>query len=338
MKIKKLAYRAETYVFILFILFVFIVQFRSGVFFTGNNIVGILRSMIVPLTYALCAYLALISTGPDVSFPMIAALSTFLSIEIITNIGYEGPIILVYLIAMGFGLLMGMVNGFIIAKYNFPSLIVTLATSAIFTGLLFGTFEAMRRDLPSIMLDFGRTSLIHNPIINMENIQIRLPYAMLIVVALYLIAYFVLNKTMVGRSVFAVGGDEISAERAGFKVPAIRFGVFAVNGVIAAIAGVSYSVMTPMFFPVEFPGTEMIVIAAVVLGGTSLRGGHGTLIGCILGTLLLTTMSNSLILLGVPAYYQRLVIGIVIVIGTATSAILSDKTLFRRNKKVLTAK
>jgi simple sugar transport system permease protein len=254
MSIKKLAFQAETYVFILIIIFMVVVQSVSGVFFTGNNIVGILRSMIVPLTYALCAYLALVSTGPDVSFPMIAALSTFLSIEIITNIGFEGSILVVYLIAMGFGLLMGMFNGIIIAKFNFPSLIVTLATSAIFTGILFGTFGAMRRDLPPIMLEFGRTSLIHNPLLDLSNIQVRLPYAMIFAVILYIIAFFVLNKTMIGRGVFAVGGDEIAAERAGFSVPAIRFGVFAVNGVIAAIAGVSYTVMTPMFFPVEFSG------------------------------------------------------------------------------------
>lgn len=332
MKLKKLATRPESFVLVIILLLSLFIQFRSGLFFTNNNIVDILRSMVIPLIYALCAYLAFVSTGPDVSFPMIAALSSYLATDITIKSGFDGPVIVVYLIGIAFGMIMGAVNGIIIVKFKFPSLIVTLATSSIYTGILFGVFEAGRMDLPENMLNFGKLSILS--VTNEKaGLSSSLPATITIAVVLYLIAYLMLNKTMIGRSVFAVGGDEISAERAGFNVSAVRFGVFVINGGLAAIAGVCYTVMNYKYLPVEFAGGEMVVIAAVILGGTRLTGGFGTLTGCILGTLLLTMVSNSLILLGIPVYYQKIVLGIIIVIGTALSVMSSHKNMFRRKKK-----
>lgn len=305
--------------FIIIVVLSLLIQLRSGLFFTNNNIVDILRSMIVPLIYALCAYLAFVSTGPDVSFPLIAALSGYLATQITISTGYDGPIIVVFLIAIVFGVLMGAINGLIIVLFKFPSLIVTLATSSMFTGILFGVFEASRMDLPENMLNFGRAALLS--VKNEETgLGSTLPVTFLIVVGLYILAYLILNKTLIGRSVFAVGGDEVSAERAGFHVKRIRFGVFAVNGGLAAVAGMCYTVMNLKYLPGEFSGAEMVVIAAVILGGTRMTGGFGTLTGCILGTLLLTMVTNSLILVGIPVYYQKICVGAIIVLGTAMSA------------------
>ena len=136
------------------------IQLRSGLFFTNNNIVDIARSMIVPSIYALCAFLAFISTGPDVSFPLIAALSSYLAIMLTYKTGYDGPWIFVFLVGMLFGGIMGALNGFIIVKYKFPSLIVTLGTSSIFSGILLGAFEAERMELPQTLQRFGKVSLL----------------------------------------------------------------------------------------------------------------------------------------------------------------------------------
>ncbi len=312
--------RPEFFVLLTIILLSLFIQFKSGVFFTNNNIVDILRSMIVPGMFALCAYLGFISTGPDISFPLIAALSSYIATEFVFATGYNGPIIVVFLIAIVCGLLMGAVNGFIIAKYKFPSLIVTLATTSIFSGILLGVFQAGRVNLPPVMQEFGRNSLISvvNPVTGLGS---ALPMTFLIFIGIYLAAYLVLNFTMIGRGVYAVGGDETSAERAGFNVKRIQFGVFTINGGIAAIAGVCYSAQSMFFLPTEFAGMEMIVIAAVILGGTRLMGGVGTLTGCILGTLLITIISNSLILVGAPITWQRFIIGAIIIAGTAISVI-----------------
>ena len=317
--VKKLTSRAESYVFVIILVLSAVIQLRSGLFYSNNNIVDIVRSMIVPLIYALCAYLAFVSTGPDVSFPLIAALSSYLATEIALKTGYDGPVILVFIIAVFFGLLMGAVNGLIIVKFNFPSLIVTLATSSMYSGILFGVFEASRMDLPENMYNYGKASLlsVKNATTGLGS---TLPTTFLIVVGLYIAAYLVLNHTMAGRGVFALGGDEVSAQRAGFNTKLIRFGVFTVNGGLAAIAGVCYTVMSLKYLPAEFAGGEMVVIAAVILGGTRMSGGFGTLTGCVLGTMLLTMVTNSLILVGIPVYFQKVFIGAFIVIGTALSA------------------
>ena len=101
----------------------------------------------------------------------------------------------------------------------------------------------------------------------------------------------------------------MSADRAGFNVNAIRFGVFVINGCVAALAGLSYATMTLHYLPAEYSGGEMVVIAAIVLGGAKLTGGVGTLRGCLLGTLLLSMVTNSLILVGISINWQKVFIG-----------------------------
>ena len=334
-KMKKVMKRSEFYVFLIILILSAVIQARSGQFYTNHNIVDIARSMIVPLIYALCAFLAFISTGPDVSFPLIAALSSYLAIQVTYRVGYNGPWILVYFVGMVFGALMGALNGFIITKFKFPSLIVTLGTSSIFSGLLLGTFEAARLDLPETLERFGRGILLK--VTNASTgLGAALPMTFLIVVVLYIVAYFVLNYTLVGRGVFAVGGDEISAERAGFNVNHIRFGLFVINGMLASIGGLTYAINSMRYLPTEFSGAEMNVIAAIILGGTRMNGGVGSLTGCVLGTLLLTMVTNSLILLGVNVYWQKAFIGAIIIIGTAVSMMQSHgglKSIFRIGKK-----
>lgn len=336
-KLTKYILRPEFYVLSFIVLLSLYIQLESGQFFTNNNIVDLMRAMTVPLIYAICAYLAFISTGPDVSFPLIAALSAYLATEFVFVTGYSGPIIVVFLVAIFFGLLMGAINGFIIAKYNFPALIVTLGTTSVFSGILLGVFEAGRIGLPEVMLEFGNKSIL--TVTNSgSGLGSSLPYTFLIAIGLYVIAYLILNYTIAGRGVYAVGGDETSAERAGFSVKKTRFWVFTINGGVAAIAGVCYSIESSYLLPTEFAGVEMIVIAAVILGGTRLLGGVGTLTGTFLGTLLLTMVANSLILVGVPIYWQKFIIGAIIIIGTAASVIEISNNKKKKKKNQNTDK
>ena len=313
---KRLIKQTEFYVFLIIVVLSLVIQARSGLFFANNNIVDLLRSMIVPSIYAICALLAFVSTGPDVSFPLIAALSSYLALTVTNSLGLDGaPWIITFIIGIVFGCIMGALNGIIIVKYKFPSLIVTLGTSSIFSGILLGAFEAERMDLPANLAAFGKASLL--TVKNAKSgLGSTLPMTFVIMIVIYIIAYLILNKTVVGRGVYAIGGDEVSAERAGFNVKGIRFGIFVVNGGIAAVVSMRY-------LPTEYAGGEMIVIAAIILGGTRMTGGIGTLKGCLLGTLLLTMVSNSLILLGISVYWQKVFIGAIIIIGTAISAIQS---------------
>lgn len=328
-KILRKLKRSEFFVFVIIIALSLSIQLRSGLFFTSNNIVDIIRSIIVNGIYAVIALLSFISTGPDVSFPLVAALSSYLAVQWASNVGYEGPVLVPFLLAMLAGLLMGAINGLIIAKYEFPSLIVTLATSSIFSGILFGFFEAGRMTLPGSLNRFAKAKLLE-VVDARSGLGSTLPYTFLILVAVYIVAYLVLNKTTLGRGIYAVGGDQVAAERAGFNVPLIRFGVFAINGLLAGLAGMCYTVMSQRLLPVEFAGTEMIIIAAVVLGGTRLVGGVGSLTGCVLGTILLTMVTNSLILLGIPVNWQRIFIGLIIILGTAIANISGGRRKGKR--------
>lgn len=321
-RIKKLKNSSELYVLLTILVLICFIQLRSGLFFASNNLVDLMRSMIVPSLYALCAFLAFISTGPDISFPLIAAVSGYLATILTESLSL--PLVASFAVAIAAGILMGALNGFIIVRYHFPSLIVTVGTTSIFNGILLGVLNAKRIALPTPMLDFGR-SILFSVKDAKTGFGSNLPTAFLFVPIVFLIVYLVLNYTMIGRGVYAIGGDEVSAERAGFNVKAIRLGVFCAIGAIAAIAGVIYTCISQRFLPTEFAGSEMMAIAAVVLGGTRMKGGVGTLTGCVLGTLLITMVSNSLIMLGISVYWQRVFVGIIIIAGTGVSVMRSNR-------------
>lgn len=329
---KAILKQTEFYVFCIIIVFALIIQIRSGQFFTSNNLMDLVRSMIIPGIYAICALLSFVSTGADVSFPLIAALSAYIAVTLGNS--YDLGVAPIFLIAIAVGCLIGCVNGFFIVKYRFNSLIVTLGTSSICSGILFGAFEAGRTELPDKLYRFSKINIA--TVTNEKSgLSSSLPSVFLIMVVLYIAAYLILNYTMAGRSVYVVGGDEVSAERVGIRVGKVRFLIFVVNGGIAAIAGLCYAMMSYFYLPNEYAGEEMLVIAAVILGGTRMTGGIGTLRGCLLGTLLLTMVSNSLILLGISVYWEKVFIGAIIIIGTAVSAmqtLRASKTAVRKKE------
>lgn len=297
---------------------------QSGLFFLPNNLVDLLRSIIVNSIYALCAMLAFVSTGADVSFPMIAGMSTYIIFKLgeITNL----PAVVLVLIALAIGAICGCINGFFIVKFRFNSLIVTLSTSTICYGIAFGALKGVRIDVPAQFASFANWNILK--VAKTEKaLGASLHGAFVIMVVLYILVYLVLNHTMVGRAVYAIGGDEISARRAGFKVDKIRFGIFVVNGLLAVIGGICYACMCKNCSPMEYYGGEMIVIAAIVLGGVRLTGGHGSLTGCLLGTFLLAMVQNSLTMVGISVYYQNVFIGIIIILGASVAAIQATRSM-----------
>lgn len=323
-KVKRLLSKNEFYVGLIIVILAVLIQSVSGLFFAINNVVDLLRAIAVNAIYALCGMLAFVSTGADVSFPMIAGMSTYIIFKLgeVTSL----PAVVLVLIALVIGALCGCINGYFIVKYHFNSLIVTLATSSICYGIAFGALKGVRIDVPSQFAGFANWNILQVKSAQ-TGLGASLHGAFLVMIILYVIAYLVLNKTMVGRAVYAIGGDEISARRAGFQVDKIRFGIFVVNGMIAVIGGICYACMCKNCSPMEYYGGEMIVIAAIVLGGVRLTGGHGSLLGCLLGTLLLSMVSNSLTMVGISVYYQKVFIGIIIIIGASVSAIQAKRSL-----------
>ena len=134
-------------------------------------------------------------------------------------------------------------------------------------------------------------------------------------------AFVVMKYTTFGRSIYAIGGDESSAARAGVNVKRTKFALYIIAGVLAGIAGLVRTSMMGQMHPTNLLGMELMVIAAVVLGGTAITGGRGTLTGAMLGTLLIVIVQNSMILVGVPTIWQRVALGVLIIAGTAVSAV-----------------
>ncbi len=199
-------------------------------------------------------------------------------------------------------------------------MIVTLGTSALYLGIMQGLLGSSEYPLTKALLDLGSKKILTatNPASGLTS---DLPIFFLFMVALMVITWFFMNKTMLGRSIYAVGGDEVSAAKAGFNVFGTRMFIFCFSGMLAGFIGVCRASMLLTVSPNNMIGMEMDVIAACVLGGVSLIGSRGTVGGAILGTALMTVVSNSLIQLGVSTKWSRVFTGVIIIVGTAVSAV-----------------
>lgn len=318
--VKKAFKSAEIYIGLTVLALFLLIQIQSGIFFTNVNIVDMLRAYIVPVMFACGTLVVIVSGGIDVSFPAIASLSVYLTTKILDDANYTGTVILPILMCMVFGVLFESVNGFILAKTRLPGLIVTLGTESIYWGILHGVFRATEiAMLPKSMAELSRVNVLEvfNEDLGMGS---SLPVMVFFAVAVIIVVWFLLNRTMVGRGIYAIGGDINSAERVGFNVFRLQMFVYMFMGAIAGLAGFTRVVIMSSFHPNAMTGIEMNMIAMVILGGARLSGGVGTVRGTVLGVLLITTMQNSLQLLGIPTYWQKVFTGAIIIIGIGISA------------------
>lgn len=327
--IQKLTRSHEFYLLLVIIVVAAIIQARSGQFFTANNLVDLANAMVVPGLFAVGTYMVLVSGGIDVSFPALASLAVYSLTRLLVDNDYGGGIWFPFVLAIAFGALLGAFNGTFVARLAVPALIITLGTASVFKGVMQGALESVQiSTLPDSMSSFGRATLFvaTNPASGLTS---NMPVSFLLLVAVVAIAFFIMKYTMFGRGVFAVGGDESSAIRAGFKVRRIKFWLYVMAGVIAALAGMVRTSSMGQMHPTNLLGMEIMVIAAVVLGGTAITGGTGSLTGVMLGTLLIVIVQNSMILIGIPTYWQRVALGVLIIVGTGISAV----QLTRRRKR-----
>ncbi|MDQ7991130.1 MAG: ABC transporter permease [Propionicimonas sp.] len=311
----------EFYVLLVIVALGVVIQVRSGQFFTANNLVDIANAMVVPGLFAIGAFLVIVSGGIDVSFPALASLAVYATTRVLVDTGYTGGVWLPFLLAMVLGGLLGAFNGLFIARLALPTLIITLGTASVFSGVMQGVLNSVQiPNIPPSMEAFGTATLFvaRNP---ESGLTSNMPVSFLILVAVLALAFVLLRFTMFGRGIYAIGGDESAAARAGFKVRRIKFWLYVIVGVIAAVAGLIRTSMMGQMHPTNLLGMEMMVIAAVVLGGTAITGGTGSLTGVMLGTLLITIVQNSMILIGIPTFWQGFSLGLLIIVGTGISAV-----------------
>ena len=316
--------KTESIVAITIILLCIIVGIINPVFFTIANAFDLLRSTIVMGIFAMGVLLVIISGGIDVSFTAVAVFAMYTTTKLLNAYWVEAPIWVAFIMAAIIGLGLGFVNAFFISRFKLPTLIVTLGTLSMFHGfVLFAIGNGIIRNLPPSFTAFARSTLIEVPLSN-GGVS-RLHPAIFLTVAAALLTWLLLDYTMLGRGVYALGGAREAAERAGFNLPRIQYFIYGTVGLLSGIAGITYAALGRQANPQDIVGSELNVIAAVVLGGAPLTGGRGTVLGTLLGVALVVIMNNSLILVGIPTTWQRVVLGVIIIIGTGVPALQAQR-------------
>ncbi len=316
---KRLLSRNETLVAITIIGLSLIIGFNNPVFFSVGNLFTLLRTSVVTGILAMGVLIVIISGGIDVSFTAIAVFGLYVAVKMMKGFMPDAPIWVGFAIASLVGLGLGLINAFFIAHYRLSTLIVTLGTLSMFHGfLLFAIGNEIIRDVPPALTQFARSAIVRIPL---ERGQANLHPAILITLAAIIVTWLLLNFTMLGRGIYALGGSREAAERAGFNVNRIQYFIYGFVGFLSGIAGMTFGALARQANPQDIVGMELNVIAAVVLGGAQLTGGYGTVLGTVLGVILVILANNSLILIGVPTVWQRVVIGLIILVGTGIPAI-----------------
>ena len=316
---KALQKRSEFYLAILILAVSLGIAIRNPDFLSLQNIFGFLKTASVNGILAVGVLFVLILGGtPDVSFTAIAQVVEYAVVLAFLHF-VGGNIALALMMACVLGGLMGAVNGFVIHYFRVTTIIVTIATFNLYYGLLYViTGGNVIYEVPPMFHQLGGFLLF--PMKDANGGTYGLSLMPLIWLAVLVLGWFILQRTFVGRSIFAMGGNEVAAERLGIRTLWVRVFVFTFVGVLAGVAAIAHTAVVLSAIPNSIVGKELEVIAAVVLGGASLFGGKGSVIGTMLGVLLFAILRNGLVLLSIPSYWYDVTIGVAITVGISVSA------------------
>jgi len=278
--------------------------------FASPNTIGIiLQQVAVIAALAIGQTLVILTAGIDLSVGAIAILSSLVMASLAANNGVPG--FLALLIGVGFGVLAGFINGVLVTRLNLPPFIVTLGTLSIFTAIALlysGGQEIGRRQLPGI-LNWAGTRLQIGPF--------RITTGVIIVVLLALLMAFVLSQTRWGRHVYAVGNDAEAARLVGIRVDRVLLSVYTVAGLLYGITAWVQIGRAGTASANAIVDANLDSITAVVIGGTSLFGGRGAIIGTILGALIVGVFRTGLSLAGVDDQWRVLATGLLVIIAVS---------------------
>lgn len=320
---KKNAWLTSNQMILVYIIAVFcaIVGIRQPAFLDFATVLNTLRAAIFTMCFALCEMIVIISGGIDVSFPAIGCVAMYVPMYIVNRVaGIDNPMFnnpwFAFGLAILIGLAFGLLNGFLIAILNLPPLIATLATSSIASGgvvTILGTREFTT--LPSSLQAIYNTNLI-TYVSPKTGFQYVLNVLILVPVIISLLIAWMLRYTMLGRGLYVIGGNKTAARVAGFNVKKLQFAAYVWSGVFVGVAAMIYNILMHSATTSALMGDEMITIAACVIGGVRITGGHGGVGGVVLSVVLITLVQNNLNMLGIPTSWQRFVVGIVLLVGT----------------------
>lgn len=305
--LRKLTDQKYTNALIVLILIIFF-SISTKAFFTFENLTDVMKAYSV-LGILACGMLPIIiSGGIDVSIG--ATISACACIMAVFMKNVSSSIVLAFIVSAACGALLGLINGMLISGLQLKPLVVTLGTCSVINGvMIYLTNGSWITGLPENLIEFGRLR------------PLGIPIQTFFLIAVALLTSFLLRRTLWGRGVYAIGGDEVSAKRIGYKPGWIRLLLYTYLGFLGGIAAVVHTSIMSQVDPNAFKGYEMTVISAVVLGGVNIAGGFGSVINVIIGVLFLGVTYNGLILLKVSSYWQNIVVGGIMLAAIATDTI-----------------
>lgn len=293
--------------FIAFILLCVILSISTSKFMQVSNIVNILRQISISSVLAIGVTFVVITGGIDLSLGSVVAITGVITAKFAHPDTY--PIIVPVLIGLAVGMVVGLFIGTLVTFGKVPSFIVTLGVMTVARGGALIIAEG--RPISNLSKDFQFIG---------GGEFLGIPFSIIIMIVIFFIALFVLNKTKFGRYVYAIGGNEEAARACGIKVNKTKMLVYVICSCLAGLAGIVQTSRIAVGQPSIGEGYEMDAIAAVVIGGVSLSGGKGTVIGTIVGALIIGVLNNGLDLLNVSSYWQSVVKGLIII-----GAVLLDR-------------
>ncbi len=312
--LRSILVRRETGIAVMIVLFTVAVSLYKPQFFTLNSLRVILLLTPLVMIAAMGQMLVLVARHVDLSIGSMLGLSAM-----VTGMMFRDmpgiPWGLGFVVAIGIGALLGLVNGALVTLFRLPAIIVTLGTLNLYRGLTFIVSNARQVDrqfIPSELKAMSQTSPI-----------LGIPWIIFMAFAVALATYWFAMRTRVGRQIFALGSNPVAAPLRGIKVTQVTLLVFAISGALSGLAGIMYASRWGFVNPSNTGfGFEFQVIAAVVIGGVSINGGVGSVLGVVLGVLLMGCVAAALPLLGIPGTAQGAIYGAVILV-----ALLIDRSV-----------
>jgi ribose transport system permease protein len=317
LSLRSLFARQEIGVALILLALIVFLTLYTDTFLTPTNLFNILRAFSWIAISAFGQAMVIITAGIELSVGSVMGFSGLVSAMLLV----EGiPVPLAVAGGLGAGLLVGLLNGLMITKGRLPPFIATLGSLLMFRGLCYGLTGGWPvRDLPQSFRNLGQYDI---PI---GSIGVPLPLVFTLVLAV--LTSLFLSRTVWGYRIYAVGGNETATRLSGISTDRVKLMVYSLCGFLTAIGGILMTARLGVAAPTAAYGYELDVIAATVVGGVSLMGGEGTILGVLLGALFMGVLRNGLVLVGVSAYWLQAVQGLVIV-----TAIMLDQLRKRRQR------
>ena len=313
--------REISLIFVLIILCA-VIQLRNSQFLSLANINDLLVNAVIMSILAIGMMCVLLIGGIDISIGSTLALSGMICALVMRD-NPQLPAIVSFMIAIGVGLLCGLLNGLVIAKGGVIPIIATLGFMNIFRGATYLVANSQWVHKEQITPDFQNFTL--NGLFGINNMII-------VSIVCYVIFAFLLKFNRTGRKIYAVGSNPEAAEISGINIKTIKILVYSLMGALSGLAGALWVSKYASAQGDSGKGIEMDIIAACVIGGVSLSGGKGTVLGVVLGCLSLGILNNALPLINVSSFWQDAIKGVIIIIALILN-VMTQRTLDRNNLK-----